>query len=164
MKEIRLPKKAVDEFREIARREWGRELSEDEARAMAEWFLATLANVFREDAAERERMPRPEPLVPSPPRTCRLCGSVKKSEPVSDDGRGPLCAACSEALNDGTLPAYILTDRDKWCTTRQLCDEFKVTPARVAALVRRGKLVARTVRRTGFRIFVAEDQPKASKG
>ena len=164
MKEIRVPRKAVEEFREIARREWGREMSEDEARTVAERFLADLANGFGRCAAEGDGVPPSEPFVPSAPRTCRLCRSVKKSEPVSDDGLGPLCAACSEALDDGTLPACVLTDRGSWCTARQLCDEFGVTPAKIAALLRRGKLVARTVERTGFRIFVAEDQPKMPEG
>ena len=104
MREIKLPKKAADEFREIARREWGREMSENEARATAEWFLATLANAFRNDAPERVGMRPEEPYVPSAPRRCSLCLSVKRSEPVTVTERGALCAHAPRRWTTAPFP------------------------------------------------------------
>lgn len=155
MRKIILRRKAVEEFRRIAKEEWGREMSFAEARAVAQRFLADLANLPPMEG------PDPGPrYAPGPPTECCLCRSAKRDEPVSETEHGALCAACAEAIADGTLPAYVTTERHRWRTARQLCDEYGTTPARIAALVRHGKLVARTVRRTGFRLFLADDQPQ----
>lgn len=158
MKEVRLGRKAVEEFRRIAKADWGLDLPYAEAKKVAERFLANLANLPAD--ARDGSAPPGERFVPGPPAECGLCRVVRRSEPVSNTEHGPLCAACAEAIVDGTLPAYVTTDRNKWCTTGDLCAHLKTTPARIAALVRHGRLVARTVRRTGFRIYLAEDQPK----
>ena len=88
---------------------------------------------------------------------------MRRSEPVSNTEHISLCGAFAEAIADGTLPAYVATDGNRRCTTRDLCAHLRTTPARIAALARHGRLVARTVRRTGFRIYLAEDQPMQGK-
>ena len=158
MRKIILRRKAVEEFRRIAREDWGREMTFAEARAAAQRFLADIAN------AHEVSVPHAGPrFVPGPPTECCLCRSAKRDEPVSETEHGALCAACAEAIEDGTLPAWVTTEGHRWRTGRQLCEEYGTTPARIAALVRHGKLVARTVQRTGFRLFLADDQPQSQK-
>ena len=165
-KKYGISKRALAEFRRILREEHGIEPSAKQAREAAEALLGLMETLGRHKHSVRrmeERLaksPEGYELPPDSKHSCRICGGRREwGRAMWFDRTGVKCGPCYMTFRRRALPLSVATDRDSWYDERELMHRFGLSGRKVDALVREGKLVARTVTGTGFRIFLISENP-----
>lgn len=156
--------RALAEFKKISTAETGIDASPDDAREAAEWLLSLADNVLGHRRSVRmmeERLAENTDGYPLGPTnySCWICGGVRPDSPLWFDRTGVKCEHCYLTFKRRALPLSVATDRDSWYDEWDLRHRLGMNPNTIAGMVRSGSLVARTVKGTGFRLFLAGDNP-----
>jgi hypothetical protein len=162
MKEI--SDKAVEEFRRIIKKDYGKKLDEKDAREIAELFL----NLF--SAALKYRLKRSDmrlKLKKFPhgyqltgyDGMCDICRSVKPDETLWFDKTGVKCRPCYMMFKRRAIPEIVAKDRSSWYSSNDLEYHFGLTHGRQLKLEERGELIPRIMKGTGFRVFIKKENP-----
>ena len=145
-----LSDKAVNEFKDIYKEKYGKEISDREARESGENLvrLFDLLWKFSQEESRRERRLKKEPdgFPVEGNYSCIVCrNSINGSNGLYHWG-GPRCLICHKAIKDRVIPFYVLKNDDSFYRTWQLKDKFGIKSTQtVKKLVRERKLISRTI-------------------
>jgi hypothetical protein len=160
----KISKKALAEFRRIAKAETGIDASAKDAREAAEWLLSLADSAVRHRQSvhrmEERRAESPEgyPLGPSD-YSCWICCGVRPDSPLWFDRTGVKCEHCYLMFRRRALPLSVATDRESWYDDWDLVNRIGWSQQQVRSMVAAGELVPRTVKGTGFRVFLVSENP-----
>lgn len=145
-----LDKKAIDEFREIYRKENGQELTDAEASDAAYrlYGFAELALEVAKRDIQRKRQLQKEPggfHITDGTYNCMVCGVPVTGDQSWYDRYGVKCLLCQRAVNKGIIPGFVCTARDSHYGMWELKSKFNIISATARKLIRQGKLHARVV-------------------
>lgn len=145
-----LSQKSIDEYKEIFKKEYGKELTDAEAYESAH-NLVNFFKILMEGAEEdfrRKRRLKKEPdgfYLDGGPYSCLIC---RQNIPVGQawyDQWGQKCSLCQKAVKERIVPGFVCRARDSWFATWELKSKFKIHPATARKMVRLGQLKARIV-------------------
>ncbi len=158
--------KALAEFHRIAVAETGVDATMDQAREVAEWMLSLADNVAghrRSVRAMEEGLagfPDGYELPPDSGYDCWICGGGRREfREVWFDRTGVKCGPCYMTFRKRALPLSVATDRESWYDDWDLKRRLGMTSRMIAVKIGSGELIARTVKGTGFRIFMIKENP-----
>lgn len=145
-----LSQKSIDEFKEIFKKEYGKELSDTEASESAHnlvGFFDLLWQCSIRDS-KRKRQLKKEPggfHITDGTYNCMVCGRAATGNESWYDKWGVKCLLCQKAVNDGVVPGFVCKNHDSHYKMWELQDKFKIHPQTARKLVRQGELKARIV-------------------
>ena len=85
---------------------------------------------------------------------------LKRIAPLWFDRTGVKCEHCYLMFRRRALPLSVATDRESWYDDWDLANRLDWSPQQVRSMVAAGELIARTVRGTGFRVFLVSENPQ----
>ena len=141
--------KAVQEFKKIYKKEYGKELSDKEAFESAQNLLnlgEVLYKVANEEYHRKQRLkkePKGFHLEAGKYYTCFICKETVPGETAWWDKYGTKCMNCQRNLDKKVIPKKLLKGKffsDNWYASWQIKDKFGIHPATARRLVREGKL------------------------
>jgi hypothetical protein len=148
-----LPDEAIKEYKEIYKKDFGKELSDSEANESIEQ-LAQLFRVLYDAHIEQCRKNRKLKEYPKGYRldasegtyTCIVCGRCVTGSDVWWDKSGPKCDFCQKALWKKIYPRSVCKDKYDTCyATWELERIFGIKPPTARKLIREGKIKARII-------------------
>ncbi len=145
-----LSKKAIEEFKEIFKKNYGKELTDAEAYESASnlvGFYDALYQIHRKDVERQFRL-RKEPegfTLDDGEYTCSICGSQMARGEIWYDKWGVTCALCRKAVQTKAIPYFACSQKDSWYPMWEMDNKFGIKHQTARKLVREGKLKARIV-------------------
>jgi hypothetical protein len=167
-----LSKERIEEFREIFKKEYGKELSWEEAEESAQGLFNLAELTF--DIAIKE-MRRKNKLKDNPKGfhltdgtyTCAICGIQIMGDSSWYDKFGVKCMTCQRAVEKRIIPGSLCENKDSWYSVWELEHYYSLKSPTVRKLVREGKLKARVVPTEDGKpycsIFLIRDNPGVLK-
>lgn len=145
-----LPEKSIEEFKEIYKKEYGKELNDAEASEAANNlvnFYKLLWDIsIKEVKRERRLKKEPEGFhLTDGTYSCSVCGRSITGEEDWYDEWGIKCLLCQKAVKEKIIPGFVCKNHDSYYKTWELKDEFKIHPQTARKLIRQGELKARIV-------------------
>jgi hypothetical protein len=162
-----LSKERIDEFKEIYKKENGKEMSDQEASDVAHnlvGFVELIWELSQKHAKLDQRLKKePEGFPVDGNYSCLIChNSITEVDGWYHWG-GPRCLICHKAIKDGVIPTFVLEGRDSYFSKWQL-EKFGIKPQSVKKYIREGKLKPRTVLcedgTTHVQIFLKKENPE----
>jgi len=162
-------KKAVEEFKQIFEKKYGKKLSNQEACKSASNLLNFYKVLY--DCAVKEEIKK-EKLKKHPKGfhlddgvyNCLVCHRQVTGKESWWDLLGPKCLNCQSAIDKKIIPKYICENRDSWYAMWELKSKLGIHHATARKMIREGKLKARIIKdeagRDYFYVFLAEDNRK----
>lgn len=144
-----IPPKAVQEFKQIFKKEYNKELSDKEAYESAQNllnFFEIIYGISKKEYLRKQRLkkePKGFHLENGKFYSCLICKQTTPGEQAWWDKYGTKCMNCQRNLNKKILPKRLLKGKfptDNWYVSWQLKDKFGIHPATLKKLVREGKL------------------------
>jgi len=150
---ISLSDKRIQEFKDIAEKKEGKEISWEEASEGAH-NLARLADLMFDCWREDKR--REKKLEESPKGfhlegegyTCFICGNSCSNEETWYDKWGIKCLVCQKAIDKKIIPASCAKNKDSWYSKYDLQSRFSIDRHAMNRFVKRGILKPRIVPNT----------------
>lgn len=160
----------LDEFKDIFKRNYGKEYTDAEAREAANnllGFAELIVKFAREEHGWKEKL-KVEPggfALPGEGRTCYVCHQAIYDEVTWYDKYGIKCPHCQKAVEKNQIPKSIFKDRDSFYHGWQLKDKFGLHPQTVAKMVREGKIKERVIKNKDgngihARIYLKKENPE----
>ena len=145
-----LSKETIEEFKEIFKKEYGKELSDQEAYESATnltGFFEVLYECANKDYQRKQQLKKePEGFhLTDGIYNCSICYRQVTGDKSWYDKWGTKCLLCTKAVKEGVVPPFVCTDRDSWYAMWQLEKKFGIKHPTAIKLVRLGKLKARIV-------------------
>ena len=141
-------KKYVDEFKEIYKKEHGKDLSDSEAQEAANnlvGFFDILWKCSMEDSKKKARLKKePDGFPVEGNRSCAVCRQSINETNGWYDWYGQTCLLCRKAIKDGIIPPFVCSEYDSYFKTWQF-ERFGFKSPTVRKMVRTGELRARIV-------------------
>lgn len=162
-----LSEERVQEFKDIYKKKYDKELSDSEARDSAERLVGffDLLWKFSQEESRREGRLKKEPngFPVEGNYSCLVCGNSINPTTGWYHWGGPRCLICHKAIQDGVVPFFVLKCHDSYYKMWQLKDKFKVKSHQaVKKLIKEGVLKARLVvdgERVHEYIFLKKENP-----
>lgn len=167
-----LSDEAVNEFKEIFKKEHGKDLTDAEAREYGEQLVG-FCKVVADAAFESWKKDQKLKQHPKGYRleatagtyTCIICYNSITGSDVWWDQSGPKCDLCQKAIWKKIVPRSVCKGRlDSWYAIWQLEDKFGIKPPTARKLVREGKLKARIIPddngKPHYYVFLKKENPK----
>lgn len=157
----------IKEFQEIYKKEYGKELTWEEAAEGARSLLG-LAQIaydsYREDCFRKRKLkdhPKGFHLDDGEIYSCRICReSISNGRTWWDEG-GIKCLHCQKALDKKIIPKSVCKNDKSWYATWEFDYYFKIKSPTVRKLVRQGKLKSRIIPNINggehFELFLIKD-------
>jgi hypothetical protein len=146
---MQLSEESVDEFKEIYKKKFGKEIDDAEAHESARklaGFFELLYKCAQEDSAKKRRLKKEPGGFPTDGnRNCLLCHTMITPENGWYDKYEQKCLDCQRALNTGAVPTYVFINHDSFFLPWQLKSKFDLPHATMRKLLRQGKLTARVI-------------------
>lgn len=174
MVQMTLSDKAVREFKEIYKKEYGKDLSDAKAREYGERVLG-LVEIFLEQA--RIEVRRKKRLEKEPegfhleehegPYNCRVCYRSVAGSDAWWDLNGVKCLDCQRNIKEGVIPAEICQNDDLWIKDWQLKSDYNLHPSTRGKLRREGFLKGRDLKTkdgtTYFTVYLVSENKEFLK-
>jgi len=143
-------KESINEFKEIYKKEYGKELSDQEAYESATNLMGFVKILYecavKENQRKRQLKKEPEGFhLTDGPYSCCICGQQVNGEQSWYNKNGIKCLLCQKAVKDGIVPAFACENNDSWYAMWQMENKFGIKHQTARKLVRLGKLKARIV-------------------
>ncbi len=146
---MQLPEESIVEYKEIYKKEYGKELSDADAQDQARRLVGLFETLFKcaqEDSARERRLKKePNGFQVDGQYSCLVCGNSINPETGWYHWGGPRCLLCHKAIMSGAVPSFILKHRNSYFSTWYLAGAFKVRTVTIRKMVREGKLKAREI-------------------
>jgi len=145
-----ISKERMDEFKEIFKKEYGKEFTDAEAYEAAHnllGFYDTLYQIHKKEVQRKYRL-RKEPQgfnLTDGIYECSICRQQQPEGQIWYDKWGITCTTCRKAVQTGAVPQFVCTNRSSWYPMWQLEDKFGIKWQRARKMVREGKLKAKIV-------------------
>lgn len=141
-------KKYVDEFKEIYKKEHGKDLSDAEAQEAADNLVGLFDILWKssmEDSRKKARLKKePDGFPVEGSYSCLICKCSINETNGWYDWYGQTCLLCRKAIKDGIIPTFVCTEYDSYFKTWQF-EKFGLKSPTVRKMVRTGELKARIV-------------------
>ena len=157
-----LPDKAIQEFKDIMKKEYGQELSDAEAREQGERLLGFFEILYKQAQIEHLRKMRLKKekvkgffLEASDGHyTCAICRETLPGNEIWWNPNGLRCKDCWRNIQEGVIPALTYDSDDKiWIKEWQLQSDYGLHPATRGKLRREGILKGRDLKRKDGSIY-----------
>lgn len=158
-----LSEKAIKEFQEIFKKEYGKEISFEEARESGERLVGLYKILFDSHVRElklKEKLkdhPKGYCLMDGQTYNCGICHASIKDEQLWYDKWGKKCLACQDAVNKKIISGKICYNDKDWYATWEFDTYFKMKSPTVRKLIRQGILKARIIPQSGFEVFLIKE-------
>jgi len=158
-----LSEKAIKEFQEIYKKEYGKEITYEDAAEAGRNLVGLFEILYDSHVAElrlKEKLkesPKGFSLMDGKTYNCGICHASIKDEQLWYDKWGKKCLACQEAVNKRIIPGKICYNDKYWYATWEFETYFKLKSPTVRKLVRQGILKARIVPKSGFEVFLLKE-------
>lgn len=156
----------LKKFKEIYKKEFGKEISDKEAYESAYNLLNLMDILYKghiTDCQRKERLKK-EPKgfhLEGGPYNCFICHDSISDKETWYDKYGIKCLNCQRAQEKKIFPVSAVKNRDSWLADWQLKSEFGLYHQTVRKLIREGKLKPRTVLnkngKTHFQLFLIKE-------
>jgi len=164
-----LPKKLVDEYKQIVKEDYGQELTDQEAREQAQNLVNFFDLIYEcetEDLARKERL-KTEPqgfALKTEGYSCCLCGETIYQGITWYDKYGIKCEHCQKAIEKNQIPKKLCKDRDLTYKSWEMKSKFGLHAQTVAKMVREGKIKERVIKNKDgkgihARLYVKTENP-----
>lgn len=145
-----LSKKAIDEFKEIYKKQYKKELNDAEASEAANNLVGLFKLLYDCEVKELQRKHRlkkePEGFhLTGGTYSCSICHRQVTGDESWYDKWGIKCLRCQKAVKEGSVPPFVCQDRDSWYAMWELGSKFGIKHPTARKLVRQGGLKARIV-------------------
>jgi len=146
-----LSKERIDEFKQIVKEDYGKDLTDQEASDQANnliGFFEILYEGYCEEQDWKRRLEK-EPrgfALGGEGRSCYVCHQSIYNEVTWYDKYGIKCPHCQKAVERNQIPKSIFKDRDSFYLSWQLKDNLGLHSQTVAKMVREGKIKERTIK------------------
>ncbi len=145
-----LSEKSIEEFKEIYRKEYGKELSQAEAFEMANGLVNFFKLLVDQDNIDRRRKMRlkDEPKgfhIEGVGYTCFVCSDSISNEETWYDKYGIKCMTCQKAIDKHQIPATAASNKESWYSKYDLQSRFNIDHHGVKRLIKAGVLKPRIV-------------------
>lgn len=141
--------KAVQEFKVIFEKEYGKKLTDSEARdagqRLVDFFSLLIDIDIEEQKRKRKLKEFPDGFPVDGSYSCRVCGSSINETTGWYDWFGQTCLICHKAIKDGVVPAFICRQSNSCYKPWELKSKFGIHYQSIKKLVRENKLVARAI-------------------
>lgn len=160
---------SIKEYKEIYKKEFGEDISDNEARTQATRLLNFFRVLYEVDKKDKIRKAK---LKDHPKGfhledgvyNCIVCHRYISGENSWYDKSGPKCLDCQRAIDKKVIPRYVCKDRDSWYSMLDLKNKFGVHPATAEKMMREGKLEAKAIKdkegKDYFYIFIKKENNK----
>ena len=158
-----LSEKAIKEFQEIYKKEYGKELTYEEAAEASRNLLGFYEVLFDSHIAElklKDKLkdsPGGFSLMDGKTYNCGICRNYIKDEQLWYDKWGKKCLACQDAVNKKIIPGKICYNDKYWYATWEFDIYFKLKSPTIRKLTRQGVLKVRIVPQSGFEVFLIKE-------
>lgn len=144
-----LSEKAIEEFQDIYKKKFGKEISHQEASENAQKLVDFYKILWECDKKEKRRQYRlrtePDGFPVDGIYSCIVCGTQINETTGWYDQYGQKCFPCRKAIKEKVVPAFICKNRDSFYMIWQLKSDFNVHPQTARKLIRQGVLNARII-------------------
>jgi hypothetical protein len=145
-----LPKKSIDEFKEIYKKEYKKELNYAEASEAANNLVGLFKILYDcevRDLQKKHRLKKePEGFhITDGIYNCSICHNQVTGDESWYDKWGTKCLLCQKAVKEGLVPPFVCKDREAWYAMWELERKFGIKHPTARKLVRQEKLKARIV-------------------
>jgi hypothetical protein len=147
---MNISKEAVEEFKKIFKKEYNKELTDEEAYESASnllGFYDALYQIHKKEVQRKYRL-RKEPQgfnLTDGIYTCSICSQQQEQGQVWYDKWGITCAICRKAVQTEVIPQFVCDNKDSWYPMWQMENKFGIKWQCARKLVREGKLKAKIV-------------------
>lgn len=142
-------KESIAKFKEIYKREYDKELNDQEAYESASNllnFFELMYEIDRKDHIKKRRLKNePDGFPVHGNYSCILCHASIDETTGWYDWYGQKCLSCQKAVNDKIVPTFIFGNRESYITTFQLKNELNIKTPTLKKLIRDGTLHPRTI-------------------
>lgn len=160
--------KYIKEFQELCKKEYGKDLTWEEAADGARSLLsfAEIAfNSYKTDCIRKRKLkdhPKGFHLDDGKIYSCRICRENISNEQTWWDESGIKCMHCQKALDKKIIPKNVCKSRDNWYSVHDFSYYFEIKSPTVRKFIRQGKLKPRIIKNidTGkphFELFLIKD-------
>lgn len=145
-----LSDKAIKEFQEIYKKEYGKELSWEEASDSAYGLLRFAEIIYDQAVVEKKR----ENKLKENPKgfhlegigyTCFICRDSISNEETWYDKWGIKCLTCQKAIDKKIIPASIAKNEESWYSKYDLEDRFNIDRHAMKRFTKQGILKPRII-------------------
>lgn len=146
---LNIPPKAVEEFKELFNKKYGRKLSDSEAKESAQNllnFFEVLYDISKEQYLREQKLkknPNGFHLESNKYYSCVVCNKTIEGNTAWWDKYGTKCANCQKNIDKKILPKKLLEGKfasNNWFSGWQFKDKFNIHSSTLRKLVREGKL------------------------
>ncbi len=158
-----LSDKAVREFKDIFKKEYGQELTDAEAREQGERLVGFFDILYKQALKEhRRKLRRKKEKIkgffledePTSYYTCAICGNNYPGPEIWWNPKGLRCRDCWRNIQKRAIPSLTYDGEDKiWIKEWQLQSDFGIHPATRGKLRRQGILNGRDLKREDGSVY-----------
>ncbi|EKE11014.1 MAG: hypothetical protein ACD_15C00154G0002 [uncultured bacterium] len=163
---------SVNEFREIFKKEYGKELTMQEASDSAHNLVNFFDVLLKIESKDQERQHRlkKEPKgfhVYDGIYNCVICHKAVTGDESWYDKYRVKCLTCQKATDKGIIPAKVFKNRKNWYAMWELKDKFGIHSATARKMIRTGELKAIIIENEDGKpyeyIFLADENKEVLK-
>ncbi|OGI65978.1 MAG: hypothetical protein A3B11_00865 [Candidatus Taylorbacteria bacterium RIFCSPLOWO2_01_FULL_44_26] len=144
-----LSQEAINEFKDIYKKEYDKELSDAEASEAAHNlfnFTKTIWDIAEHQARLKHRIKKePDGFPVDGHYSCIVCCISINPETGWYDRWYQKCKPCKNAVRDKTIPTFVCEHRDSYYSMWHLKDKFGIKTPTAKKLIKEGKLKARVI-------------------
>lgn len=166
---MHLSQGSIDKYKEIFKKEYGKEMTDAEASESAHnlvGFVEILWESATRDVQRKKRL-RKEPEgfhITDGTYSCRVCDRTVTGDESWYDKWGVKCLLCPKAVKEGVMPGFVCHARDSHYHMWELKDKFKIHPQTARKMIKVGALKARIVTTEDGQpyeyVFLKKDNPQ----
>jgi hypothetical protein len=150
---MQISEERIQEFKSIYKKEYGKELSDEDAFEAAHNLVGFAELCFKaykkdcENKAKLKEKPKGFYLSELSGETCSclICHQHISGESGWYDKYGPKCLLCQKAINKKIIPASVAKNSDSWYSLYDLENRFNINRAVMRMFVKEGILKPRIV-------------------
>lgn len=156
---MQLSKEAIEEFKQIFEKKYGKKLSDKEAYESASnllnFYKALYDCVVKEEIKKEKLKKHPRGFhLDDGIYNCLICYRQVTGKEGWWDLLGPKCLSCQRAIDKKVIPWSVCSDRDSWYAMWELNSKFSIKHQAARKMIREGKLKARVIKdREGREFF-----------
>ena len=145
----RLPKESIVEYKEIYKKQYGKELSDSDAQDQANRLVGLFDLLFKcaekELIREKKLKKEPDGFPVDGDYNCRVCGNHINPQTGWYHKGGARCFPCHQAVLNGTVPSFVFKNDKSYFRTWYLAHCWNKRMVSIRKMVREGKLKARDI-------------------
>jgi hypothetical protein len=160
-----LSEERIKEFQEIYKKEFGKEISYEEAADSARRLMNLVELMYKIEFKDRERKEKLKDYpkgfyIEGEGYSCAICGQRISNEETWYDKWGIKCLICQKAIDKKIVPGSIIRNKESWYSEFDLEYYFNMNHHVRKRYVKEGILKARTIKNNGgvhAHVFLIKD-------